>query len=56
VLTAPPPVEGRPWIRRFRHRKVIMSHCGTLDELLLEDTLFMDQLVALSFFSVFFFC
>ena len=43
VLTAPPPVPGRPWIRRYRHRKVIMSHCNTVDDLLLEDTFFMDQ-------------
>jgi hypothetical protein len=43
VLNAPAPVPGRPWIRRFRHRKMIMSHFGTVDDLLLEDTLFMDQ-------------
>ncbi len=42
VLMTPPPVTGRPWIRRFRHRKIVVAPSGRVEELLIEDTMFMD--------------
>ena len=42
ILSAPAPVEGRPWIRRYRYRKLIMSQFNKLEDVVLENTLFMD--------------
>lgn len=42
VLTSPPPVPGKPWIRRIRFRKQIISQFNRLEDVVLEETLFMD--------------
>jgi hypothetical protein len=42
LISTPPPVEGRPWIRRVRIRKQIISQFHRLEDVILEETLFMD--------------
>jgi hypothetical protein len=42
VLLSPPPVPGKPWIRRIRFRKQIISQFNRLEDVVLEETLFMD--------------
>lgn len=42
VLTSPPPVPRRPWIRRYRTRKEIYSQFNVPVKVVLENTLFMN--------------
>jgi len=42
LMQTPPPVLGRPWIRRIRFRKELISQYNRLEEVVLEETMFMD--------------
>lgn len=42
VVRSPPPVSGRPWIRRSRFHKEGISPFNRLEEALIEETMFMD--------------
>lgn len=42
VFLSPPPCLGKPWIRRFRFQKMLVSQFNKLENVMLEETIFMD--------------